>query len=200
MNLKILDNYIYLYDSVNFFNAKQNIEDIFKCSTDKNIWQISYDKNINETDCTKNKKIFYLNQNDPTSMLDNINNYDKEFIAKKEKMKFNLNNYAFPFINNYIKDIDISIKKIKDWTIISQQEETNFHDDMNRNNDKHHYTVVIALNNDYDGGEIHFKNRIGNEYIKLMAGNVLIYPSNSQYQHRELAVINGNKYTAVTYF
>jgi predicted 2-oxoglutarate/Fe(II)-dependent dioxygenase YbiX len=59
---------------------------------------------------------------------------------------------------------------------------------------------VFALNNDYTGGQIQFENRIGNDLISMSAGEILIYPSNENYKHKELPVTNGTKYTAIAYF
>jgi hypothetical protein len=53
-------------------------------------------------------------------------------------------------------------------------------------------SVVCYLNDDYTGGEIHFKDQ--DVKIKPEAGSILIFPSVSPYYHSSLAIKSGIKY------
>jgi predicted 2-oxoglutarate/Fe(II)-dependent dioxygenase YbiX len=59
-------------------------------------------------------------------------------------------------------------------------------------------SCIIALNDDYNGGEIAFfyKKKI----IKLKRGSVLIFPSNFIYPHEVLPITSGERYSIVTWF
>lgn len=201
MKKTVLDNFVILYsennskDFIDYLNKLENQE-----STD-NLWGFSSSKNINYTDHTIDQKILKLNIED--NLFPFINNevsIKEEMFVKKNNLKYELNSYSFPFLFDYINEHELSIKKIKNWYIYEQINETNFHYDQNRDGLKHSYTILIALNDGYDGGEINFENRVGNENIKMSQGDVLIYPSNNKYLHKELKVTSGNKYVAIAYF
>jgi Rps23 Pro-64 3,4-dihydroxylase Tpa1-like proline 4-hydroxylase len=68
-------------------------------------------------------------------------------------------------------------------------------DGYNQEN-KFAYSVVLYLNDNYDGGEINFPNQ--NVKLKPQAGSMLIFPSNEPYVHEVNEVVSGNKYIATT--
>ena len=198
MKKTVLDNFVILYsenNSKDFINYLNNLEN--QTSVDY-LWGFSSSKNINYTDHTIGQKILRMNIPDNLfSFINNLVSIEEEVLIKKNNLKYELNSYSFPFLLNYINEYELSIKKIKNWDIYEQINETNFHYDQNRDGLKHSYTILIALN---DGGEITFENRVGNENIKMSQGDVLIYPSNNKYLHKELKVTSGNKYVAIAYF
>jgi predicted 2-oxoglutarate/Fe(II)-dependent dioxygenase YbiX len=53
-------------------------------------------------------------------------------------------------------------------------------------------TVLGALNDNYEGGELEFWE---DEKIKLKAGEALIFPSNFLYPHQVLPITKGNRYS-----
>lgn len=57
------------------------------------------------------------------------------------------------------------------------------------------FTIILYINDDYEGGEIHFLN--DNITIKPKAGSVVIFPSNLL--HEVKAVISGNRYMTQSY-
>jgi len=59
-------------------------------------------------------------------------------------------------------------------------------------------SCIIALNDDYNGGEIAFFYR--KKIIKLKRGSVLIFPSNFIYPHEVLPITSGERYSIVTWF
>ncbi len=58
-------------------------------------------------------------------------------------------------------------------------------------------SVLIYLNDDYEGGEIEFMNF--NEKLKPKAGTVILFPSNYAYRHIAHPVISGTKYVITTF-
>lgn len=64
-------------------------------------------------------------------------------------------------------------------------------------NSKRAISVLIYLNDDYDGGEIEFVNF--NIKIKPKAGTLIFFPSNYPYKHIAHPVTYGTKYVAVTW-
>ena len=64
-------------------------------------------------------------------------------------------------------------------------------DDYN-NGDDPNISVVLYLNDNYEGGEINFPNQ--NITIKPEAGSIVIFPSVEPYYHQSLPVVSGIKY------
>jgi len=66
----------------------------------------------------------------------------------------------------------------------------------------YHYVCTVStvayLNDDYEGGELHF-NKLDLK-IKPKAGDVVVFPSSFVYSHASLPVLAGEKYAAVTMF
>lgn len=196
---KNLDDKIILYSNNTDINFLSYINDINEKKVEENIWQVSSKNNNKETDITADSQIFYLNNADKFLLNTNYNfllNVDEE----KTKFKILLNRNVLPCVIDYINKFELSIQTITDWTICKNITNENFHDDKSRNENSHNYTVVFALNDNYSGGEIQFENRIGNELVSMSKGDILIYPSNENYTHKELSVTSGTKYTAIAYF
>lgn len=57
---------------------------------------------------------------------------------------------------------------------------------------------IIALNDDYEGGEIEFFG--GPHKIRLKKGSVMFFPSSFQYPHRICPITSGVRYSVVTWF
>jgi hypothetical protein len=57
-------------------------------------------------------------------------------------------------------------------------------------------SAVIYLNDDYEGGEIHFP-RLDNTIVKPEYGDIAVFPSNYIYEHASLPIKKGTKYCVV---
>lgn len=57
---------------------------------------------------------------------------------------------------------------------------------------------IIALNDDYEGGEIEFFD--GAHKIRLKKGSIMFFPSSFQYPHRVCPITSGVRYSVVTWF
>jgi hypothetical protein len=66
------------------------------------------------------------------------------------------------------------------------------HVDDYGNEDNPNISVVLYLNDDYEGGELYFKDQ--DVKIKPEAGSIVIFPSIEPYYHESLPVVSGTKY------
>jgi hypothetical protein len=57
-------------------------------------------------------------------------------------------------------------------------------------------SIVASLNDDYEGGEFIMWD---NQIIKMPAGSITIFPSNFLYPHRVLKVLDGTRYSIVSW-
>ena len=53
-------------------------------------------------------------------------------------------------------------------------------------------SVVFYLNDEYEGGEIHFENQ--GVTIKPKAGDIVVFPSKLPYLHESKPILSGVKY------
>lgn len=65
------------------------------------------------------------------------------------------------------------------------------HVDFNEDNYYLAYTIVVYLNDDYEGGELYFNDL--DIIIKPEAGSIIMYPSSAPYSHQSLKVLKGRK-------
>ena len=54
------------------------------------------------------------------------------------------------------------------------------------------FSLVTYFNDDYEGGEIHFKNH--NITIKPKAGSLIMFPSQEPFIHEVLSIKRGTRY------
>lgn len=201
-NITTLDDKIVLYYENKETDYVSLIENLCNKTINRNVWELSSNKNNQDTDLTLNNKIFYLPN------FDNLfnwwrksnNNIFDNGGKEKGKLRNLLNQNILPFIVEYIRRFDLEITEIKKWSICEDLNTDNFYSDVSRNEIQNNYTVIVFLNDNYTGGEVQFENRVGNDLIKIAKGGVLIYPSTEEYKHKHLPVTSGTKYVAVTYF
>jgi len=68
------------------------------------------------------------------------------------------------------------------------------HIDWNEDNSDIDYTIVVYLNDDYEGGELHFvEPELEGLTIKPKAGSIVIFPSFMPYRHESLEIKEGRK-------
>jgi hypothetical protein len=201
-NITTLDDKIVLYYENKETDYVSLIENLCNKTINRNVWELSSNKNNQDTDLTLNNKIFYLPN------FDNLfnwwrksnNNIFDNGGKEKGKLRNLLNQNILPFIVDYIHRFELEITEIKKWSICENLNSDNFYSDVSRNEIQNNYTVIVFLNDNYVGGEVQFENRVGNDTTKITKGGVLIYPSTEEYKHKHLPVTSGTKYVAVTYF
>ena len=123
---------------------------------------LSLDNNLNQ------KILYVINAIKETHHLCS-NTYTKILNIKKPTV---INHYA---INKYFSG-----------------ESMGLHVDSYENSDEKRFTILIYLNDDYEGGEIEFPNQ--NIKFKPQAGSALIFPTQEPYAHKSYDVLNGFKY------
>ena len=64
-----------------------------------------------------------------------------------------------------------------------------------------HVSIIINLNNDYEGGELIFTNQKSEEVkkISLQKGSIVFFPSNFLYPHGISPITKGNRYSIVAW-
>lgn len=121
--------------------------------------------------------------------------------ARLEKVKLNqkiISQTSLALID-FIKEYGFKITEREPWELLSYEEtqKLTWHSD---NGDPHPCLVslVYYLNDDYEGGEVEFKDHIGTPF-KPSAGDLLIFPSSVDYVHRVLPITSGRKYAAISF-
>ena len=72
------------------------------------------------------------------------------------------------------------------------------HTDSYEKLDKKRFSILIYLNDNYNGGEIEFPNQ--NIKLKPEAGSVLIFPTYQPFVHQSYEIFLGNKYFVLAEF
>jgi predicted 2-oxoglutarate/Fe(II)-dependent dioxygenase YbiX len=112
-----------------------------------------------------------------------------------------IKNNIFNYIRD-IKSIDCAIKTIKDISIL-KYENTGFytwHTDHGLEEPRT-LSIVLLLNNDYEGGNLCFRNPDGSgEWeVEVKPNRMIIWPSNFLYPHTVKPVSKGIRYSMVSW-
>lgn len=191
MVINKLDEKIFYYTNVidNPNSFIKNIEDSNEfCGENKNItkWDIW-------TASTDLSEIYGLSKNGIFSKTNFNSSTDFELYKIASTIKYvsdfamsfycNANQIYYPWLPDFF-----TIKKY------NQGVDMGPHVDSNDPTDFNHPIIsgVLYLNDDYDGGEIHFPNQ--DIQIKPSAGSIIIFPSYEPYLHHPQKILNGNKY------
>ena len=64
-----------------------------------------------------------------------------------------------------------------------------------------HLSIIINLNNDYEGGDLIFTDQREKEIkrLKLSKGSVVFFPSNFMYPHSIQPITKGTRYSIVSW-
>tara|TARA_Y100001938_G_scaffold150172_1_gene239935 strand:- start:1329 stop:1892 length:564 start_codon:yes stop_codon:yes gene_type:complete len=183
-----IDKFIKVYDDVFEFTK---VASLVKYAADK----IKFEDALIVND--KNNKIIEKNIRKTKSYAFNTNSLTSvhwgqylRYIIRRAFIKYNSNH------NTVAKQIStIEILKYEEGGFY------NIHSD-------HHpsiprtLSVIIFLNNDYEGGELNFHNPLNNEIyqtIKPHPGRCIIWPSNFIYPHSVSPVTKGTRYAIVSW-
>ena len=99
--------------------------------------------------------------------------------------------------SGYVDDNLVELRKIDDATKLHMDNVVNIAEDDTTKNNIRMFSVIIALNNDYKGGEIYFP--IQGVKLRLNAGDVLIFPPYWTHLH-ETGKLHGTfRYTITTW-
>ena len=103
-------------------------------------------------------------------------------------------------IDDYSKSWGINIDEYEPFNFVKYSYPNSFfelHIDHSPNNVRT-VSAIVYLNDNYDGGELHFP-RLDGLTIKPEAGDVIVFPSTFLYQHESKPILRGNKYSVVAF-
>ena len=103
-------------------------------------------------------------------------------------------------ILDFIKKTGIKIKERESWEVLKYEkgQMVTWHcDDGEVHPSK--VSFVYYINDDYEGGEIQFKNKVYTMPIKPSKDSLIIFPSGIDYIHRVLPVTEGTKYSVISF-
>jgi len=115
---------------------------------------------------------------------------DKDIIAINSILKKAIVNSSLDYAA--IHSIDIGELTPLSISKYSTNKSMGPHVDDYGNDDNPNISVVLYLNDDYEGGEINFPNQ--DITIKPESGSIVIFPSVEPYYHQSLPVTSGIKY------
>jgi Rps23 Pro-64 3,4-dihydroxylase Tpa1-like proline 4-hydroxylase len=103
-------------------------------------------------------------------------------------------------ILHFVRSTGIKIKEREPWEILKyeQSQKLTWHSDDGKS---HPSTIsfVYYINDDYEGGEIQFKDKAYSIPIKPQKNSLIIFPSSSDYIHRVLPVVSGVKHSVISF-
>lgn len=103
-------------------------------------------------------------------------------------------------ILDFVKKSGIKIKEREPWEILKYEkgQMVTWHcDDGEVHPSK--ISFVYYINDDYEGGEIQFKNKVYTMPIKPSRDSLIVFPSGMDYIHRVTPVTEGTKYSVISF-
>lgn len=118
--------------------------------------------------------------------------------ASLKKLKL-LQEAIFPELKNYVQDYTNQNLVMDTFALVKYTEGQFFkeHSDGAENLGRA-LSIVIYLNDDYEGGEIYFRNQ--NLTMKPRAKSMVLFPSTDEFLHEAKPVISGTKYAIVSFW
>ena len=190
---KLEDNIVY------FKGVIPNYQEIIDIAEKTNTaavtsWEIWYP----HASTSKRGEIKYLKRNEIQNIVDLKDRENSLFVIDSltDKMIECSTKYAEIFsIDKKELDFAASVLKNERTTIglykYFENADMGPHVDFNDESNYLAYTIVIYLNDNYEGGELHF-----NEFdikVKPQAGSIIMYPSFAPYVHESLRITKGRK-------
>lgn len=118
--------------------------------------------------------------------------------ASLKKLKV-LQEAIFPDLKNYVEDYAQNNLVMDTFALVKYTEGQFFaeHSDGVANFGRA-LSIVIYLNDDYEGGELYFRNQ--NLTMKPVAKSMVMFPSTDEFLHEAKPVISGTKYAIVSFW
>lgn len=122
--------------------------------------------------------------------------YFSEFLLLKKHLEKEIINTI------KVKGFDIDLEKELQFTQYKTDEFYDWHTDtgdLNQETQNRYCSIVILLNDNFEGGDLEVIDENGNEIVlKKQKGNLFIFPS--EYIHRVTTITNGIRYSIVGWF
>lgn len=135
------------------------------------------------------------------SLFNDINeSHLTEYQKAKRILNEKIDSMVSKAIFDFIKKTGIKIKEREPWEILrySETQKLTWHCDDGATH-QCSISFVIYINDDYEGGEIEFRDVLVDSPYKPPAGSIVIFPSNLDYVHRVLPVTSGTKYSIISF-
>jgi Rps23 Pro-64 3,4-dihydroxylase Tpa1-like proline 4-hydroxylase len=118
--------------------------------------------------------------------------------ASLRKLK-TLQETIFPQIHSYVEDCSGEPLKMESFTLVRYTKGQFFseHSDGGEGFSRK-LSIVIYLNDDYEGGEIYFRNL--NLTMKPRTNSLVIFPSTEEFVHEAKPVLSGTKYVITSFW
>ena len=184
---------IVIYNNVmsNKINILKDIDDIFS------IYERDFvDASINDKEYNKELRSCTV-----FSLFNDVSEIHlKDYQIAKVKLNNKINDELSGAFLDYIKQFDFKVKEREPWEILryAETQKLTWHND----NGASHPCImsfVYYLNDDYEGGEIQFKDHLDSIPYKPKANSLIMFPANEKYIHRVLPVTRGVKYAAISF-
>lgn len=129
----------------------------------------------------------------------------QEFISKNPEKRQEIDEYLFEVIHNSLQEYakhfpetDLEIQEDSGYELLRYDEGQFYvqHTDSFKTSPRA-LTVIISINDDYEGGEFCFFDR--ELSYKLNKGSILMFPSNFMYPHEITKVTKGVRYSIITW-
>jgi predicted 2-oxoglutarate/Fe(II)-dependent dioxygenase YbiX len=190
---EILDKDICIYKNV-IKDSDKILEELFEIFNRSDVsWVQATINNHEYNKDLRSCKVFSL-------YIDQKEYSNPEHVKLKTMLNAKINKILSPYILDYLSNVDIKIKTKEAWEFLqySETEKLEWHSD---HGDPHPCLIsfVLYFNDDYEGGEIQFKDYIGSSPYKPEAGSLIIFPSDPKYLHRVLPVLSGTKIAAISF-
>jgi hypothetical protein len=161
----------------------------------------SYDKDFVRATINNHEYIPELRSCTVFSLFtDNSESHLKEYQNKKINLNNKINKGISLAVIDYIKEYNIKLKEKECWEILRYKESQKlaWHSD---DGEVHPCLIsfVYYINDDYEGGEIEFKEKLDGIPYKPEANSLIIFPSSSDYTHRVLPITKGTKYAGISF-
>jgi hypothetical protein len=125
---------------------------------------------------------------------------DSEWAKAKVNLNQKINKFVSEAFLDYCKTYGYKVKSKEPWEICRYEETQKlvWHTD---DGPTHPCDVsfVIYFNDDYEGGDIQFKEHLDGYPYKPPAGSIIIFPSKSTHVHRVIPITKGVKYAAISF-
>jgi len=125
---------------------------------------------------------------------------DKQFNNAKTILNKKIDMALSECILHFIKNTGIKIKEREPWEILKYEisQKLTWHSDDGKS---HPATIsfVYYINDDYEGGEIQFRDLLDKIPIKPEKNSLIIFPSDAKYVHRVLPVTSGVKHAIISF-
>lgn len=186
VNYTVLDENIYVYHNM----ITKSFEEIISIldslpSTDStpvtkwNDWGSSSNDDSNRYIFGEQKRF------DARKCIDNPD-YTEIYRVLSEPIIFASNHYAYKHNMDIGQMAPLSISRYFEGRFMGP------HTDSHESDERPTISVVMYLNDDYEGGELYFREQ--DISIKAKAGDIVIFPSKAPYFHESKPVISGSKY------